>query len=187
MGFILPHIGLVVLLLDACSVAATGWTHGGLAERQSKSEAYKSLSQHLELDGQQHFVLVVGSDDPKAEEQKPIDVAFTPGPFNWEDYQTTLDWFPWHVAHRDRGVLYDRDGIRLEVLDYLSRSQALEIPSLVVQATPLTPDGRPRTEEAKAVRLRVTTPEDWQENSPPWALGSRSGSSSRATRGCSFG
>ena len=98
-------------------------------------------------------------------------MAFTSGPFNWEDYQTTLAWFPWHVAHRDRGVIYDRDGIQLEVLDYLSRSRAVEIPSLVVQATPLTPEGRPRAEEAKVVRLRVTTPDDWQEDESPLGVG----------------
>ena len=59
---------------------------------------------------------------------EPITVAFTPGPFNWEDYKTRLDWFPWHVAHRDGGVIYERDGIRLEVLDYLSKSRGVEIP-----------------------------------------------------------
>ncbi len=172
LGFILPHLGLVVLLFGCllsrrCGVEATV----AVAERQSKSEAYKSLGQYLELDGQQHFLLAVASDDPQAEDLKPISVRFTPGPFNWEDYQTTLPWFPWHVAHRDRGVIYDRDGIRLEVLDYLSKSQAVEVPRLVVQATPLTPDGRPRSEEAKVVTLRVATPDDWQKNESPLGIG----------------
>ena len=60
LGFILPHIGLVVLFLGCFlsrhyGVEATV----AVAERQSVSEAYKGLGQHLELDGQQHFVLVV--------------------------------------------------------------------------------------------------------------------------------
>ena len=72
-----------------------------VAERQSTGEAYKGLSQYLELGGQQHFLLAVAADGPAAQEQKPIIVPFTPGPFNWEDYETP-NWlgFPgtWPIA-----------------------------------------------------------------------------------------
>ena len=51
-------------------------------------------------------------------------------------------------------MLYDRDGIRLEVLDYLSNSEIVNLPSLEVQATPLGPDGRELSEQAKAFGFR---------------------------------
>ena len=189
LGFILPHIGLVVLLVGCLlsrryGVEATV----AVAERQSKSEAYKSLGQHLELDGQQHFLLAVASDDPKAPEQTPIAVAFTPGPFNWEDYRTSLAWFPWHVAHRDRGVIYDRDGIRLEVLDYLSKSRALEIPSLARASDPFDARRQPaRRTRPRSSGSASPRPRTGRKASLRWASDNRSGSSCRASRGCSFG
>ena len=56
-------------------------------------------------------------------------MPFTSGPFNWADYHNgnALVLLPWSLAHRDQGVLYDRDGIRLEVLDYLSNSEIVPI------------------------------------------------------------
>jgi hypothetical protein len=48
---------------------------------------------------------------------------------------------PWSLAHRDRGILYDRDGIRLEVRDYLSNSEIVDLPCLSVEAAAVSPDG----------------------------------------------
>ena len=65
-------------------------------------------------------------------------VPFTSGPFNWDDYHNgKLLFLPWSLAHRDQGVLYDHDGIRLEVLDYLSNSEIVNLPSLAFTPRPL--------------------------------------------------
>ena len=62
---------------------------------------------------------------------------------------------PWSIAHRDQGVLYDHDGIRLEVLDYLSNSEIVNLPSVVVRAQLLGPDGGESAEPSKALRMSV--------------------------------
>ena len=137
MGFVIPHIGLIVLLVG-CFLSRRYGVEATLVvfEGESSDLAYKGPEQHVELDGQQRFTLkVISADGTMAGE--PIVVPFTSGPFNWDDYRT-LGPLPWSLAHRDRGVLYDRDGIRLEVLDYLSNSTIVNVPSLSVQAAPWT-------------------------------------------------
>ncbi len=163
-GFILPHLGLIVLLVG-CYVSR----HYGMEatvsviEGQSSDLAYKGASQHVELDGQQYSTLTSTSDEGGQKAADPITVRFTSGPFNWADYQATtsdetataLPMLPWSLAHRDRGVLYDRDGIRLEVLDYLSNSEIVDVPSLAVQATPLGPKGSEQSEDATMLHFEV--------------------------------
>ena len=63
-----------------------------------------------------------------------IRLPFVGGPFDWRDYSgwllpsfsaqdsRKLCWFPWRLARRDRGVLYQADGVRLEALDYIGDS-----------------------------------------------------------------
>ena len=72
-----------------------------------------------------------------AGEQAAADVCvpFAPGPFNWGDY-ADYSWFPWRLASRDQGVLYDRDGVRLETLDYYADSRQISLPLLVLQTNP---------------------------------------------------
>ena len=125
LGFILPHLGLVVLLVG-CFISrryGSEWTVS-VYEGTGSSVAYKGASQKVELDGQQQFTLKVLAADGQEKSGGPIVVPFTSGPFNWEDFHNgTLGTLPWSLAHYDFGVLYDRDGIRLEVLDYLSNSE----------------------------------------------------------------
>ena len=84
-------------------------------------------------------------------------MPFTSGPFNWEDYENgALTVVPWRLAYRDRGVVYDRDGICLEVLDYQSNSEVVNLPSLNVEATPAAADGG----EPKAIALNVKADDD---------------------------
>ncbi len=157
LGFILPHIGLIVLLLG-CFLSRHYGLEATLSvfEGESSDLAYKGAEQHPELDGQQQFHLKVFSADGQEKPVESIVVPFTSGPFSWDDYHNgTLGSLPWSLAHRDRGLLYDRDGIRLEVLDYLSNSEIVSIPSLEVQATPLGPDGRELSEQAKAFGLSI--------------------------------
>lgn len=157
LGFVLPHLGLIVLLVG-CWLSRQYGVEATLMvdEGESSNVAYKGSGQHVELDGQQHFTLNVIAADSKEKAAEPIVVHFTSGPFNWEDFHNgALGFFPWSLAHRDQGVLYDRDGIRLEVLDYLSNSEIVNLPSLAVRATPLGAEGNPPSESSKDLHLSV--------------------------------
>jgi hypothetical protein len=123
-------------------------------EGESSDLAYKGPAQHVELDGQQYFSLKVLADN--GQQTGDIVVPFTSGPFNWSDYQDgTLPAVPWSLAHRDRGVLYDHDGIRLEVLDYLSNSEIIRLqPEYTVRPVPFNKDANRILRQAR-VRLTV--------------------------------
>ena len=157
LGFVIPHIGLIVLLVG-CFLSRRYGMEATLSvfEGDSSDLAYKGSAQHVELDGQQQFRLRVIPADGQEKPGEPIVVPFTSGPFNWEDYHNgTLGIVPWSLAHRDQGVLYNRDGIRLEVIDYLSNSEIVALPSLAVHATPLGPDGGELSELAEVFRFSV--------------------------------
>lgn len=150
LGFTLPHLGLIVLLVG-CFISRYYGVEAvvSVIEGQSSSRAYQSYVQRFELAGGQRFRLQVESSDT-GKRKTWIDVPFTSGPFNWQDYTNgNLSTLPWAVEHGDRwvsrlllgierltwgqiwlqghrdhpGVLYDGGGIRLEVLDYLSSSE----------------------------------------------------------------
>jgi hypothetical protein len=156
LGFIIPHVGLIVLLLG-CLLSRRYGVEATLAmfEGDSSDVAYKGSAQHTELDGQQYFRLSVIAYDGQ---EPPVDilVPFTSGPFNWSDYEDgTLFALPWSLAHRDRGVLYDRNGIRLEVVDYLSNSEVVSLASLTVKAAPLPSEDRGATEKVQNCQFAV--------------------------------
>jgi hypothetical protein len=69
-----------------------------------------------------------------------IRIPFVPGPFNWSEYKERA-WFPWHVAYRSRGRIYDRDGIVLEVVDYQKAAEEGDEPQPEVKVK-LTVDGQ---------------------------------------------
>ena len=52
-------------------------------------------------------------------EIETVRISFAGGPFNWDDY-ARMPWLPWAFGRRNVGVLWDRDGVRLETLDYYS-------------------------------------------------------------------
>ena len=169
LGFTLPHLGLVVLLVG-CLISRRYGTDATVSviEGQSSNLAYQGVRQHVELDGGQQFKLQVVSPGSSAASGEPIVVPFTSGPFNWEDYENgALSAVPWRLAYRDRGVVYDRDGIRLEVLDYQSNSDVVNLPSLNVEATPATADGG----EPKTVALNVKADDDAAFTPRPYGEG----------------
>ncbi len=173
LGFILPHLGLVVLLVG-CYLSRRYGVEATLSvfEGQSSDLAYRGSSQHVELDGQQHFGLKVIAKDASPNTGEPIHVPFTSGPFNWADFHNgTLGAIPWSLAHRDQGVLYDRDGIRLEVLDYLSNSEIVNLPSLDVHATPLGPDGHELSEQAQSLQFSVKPDVGPHSTGKPYGVG----------------
>ena len=162
-GFVLAHVGLLVILAG-CYISRTRGLEATVAmfERQASSVAYKDSQQHFELDGQQHFELGIRRDGAPAGQVEVISVPFTPGPFNWEDYRR-MSPIPWRLAHRDRGVLLDDDGIRLEVIDYYANARLLSVPQVQVEAVPQSPAHPPHDAE---------TPE---EGRGPFMLRIRSG------------
>ena len=87
LGFIIPHIGLIVLLVG-CFLSRHYGMEATLSvfEGESSDLAYKGSEQHVELDGQQQFHLKVISADGREKPGELIVVPFTSGPFNWEDY-----------------------------------------------------------------------------------------------------
>lgn len=134
-GFVITHAGIIVLLLGCALTRKSGI--------DAQLPVFEGAANHLAFKDTQRFELVVHTSEPVASAGEKsggksvsatdpsqavvgeiINIPFTAGPFNWDDYDQ-MSWFPWHVAHRDRGVLFDEDGIRLEVLDYYSDAELL--------------------------------------------------------------
>jgi hypothetical protein len=168
-GFVIAHLGLLVLLAG-CLLSRRAGVEATLAafEGQTTALAYKD-TQQAELNGQQLFELQIAPREGEGAEQSEA-VPFTSGPFNWEDYRW-LPWFPWRLAQRDRGTLYDRDGVRLEVLDYYSNARPRTVPRLEVQATPLA--GQSQDENRGPVLLSVQPPEGPHAAGHPYGIGMR--------------
>jgi cytochrome c-type biogenesis protein CcsB len=124
LGFVTTHVGLLVLLLG-CWVTRHWGVEAelGIFEHRAAGHAYQENAAHFELS-----VLPAEQADP-AEAAEPISIAFHPGPFDWQDYDR-LPWFPWKLVGHDQGLTYDRDGIRLEVLDYYADYRLAPIPRL---------------------------------------------------------
>jgi hypothetical protein len=132
-GFVITHLGILILMAG-CLLS---WSYGieahlPVIEGQSSGRAYQD-SQHIVLE-----IATQNSSAPSKIENfvKNIYIPFVSGPFNWDDYQNKLSWLPWRLSHRSQGVLYDRDGIRLEALNYYSRSRQLPIPRITLSVAP---------------------------------------------------
>jgi len=166
-GFVITHAGILVLLAG-CWLSWLGGIDAQMPifEQTTARRAFVD-TQHFELavyrsppagrKGEEPFSPETGgaSFDPPAKtapdpsaQPEIIRIPFAAGPFNWGDYER-LSWFPWRLARRDRGVVYDRDGIRLEVLDYLSDSTSVSVPPLKLRVRSL-------------VGKQAAGPEAWQ-------------------------
>lgn len=130
-GFLLVHAG-ILLLLVGCWLTRQGGVDGqmSLFEGQGSSTV---------LESDMHFELAIVSEEGDAAESTSDDkpqtlrIPFRPGPFNWDDYRE-LPWFPWTLVKPEQGVLFDRDGVKLEVLDYYSDSRRVHVPELTLRA-----------------------------------------------------
>lgn len=120
-GFVITHIGLLVLLAG-CLLSQRGGIDAQipLLEGEQGSRAYEDSH---------HFALRI-KPTGGAPGDDGIPIEFRSGPFNWSEYGTKRSWFPWGLAPRDTGLLYDADGIRLEVLDFYADSTAALAPSV---------------------------------------------------------
>jgi hypothetical protein len=120
-GFVITHIGLLVLLAG-CLLSQRGGIDAQipLLEGERGSLAYED-SHHFHID-------VEPTAGGTGTTIGPIE--FRSGPFNWAEYGTTRNWFPWGLTPRDTGVIHDADGVRLEVLDFYADSTAALAPSV---------------------------------------------------------
>jgi len=147
-GFVMTHAGLLILLMG-CLLTRLGGIDAQLPvlEGHANWRAY-SDSQHFRLAVQPAATTgrpeagssVTGNGSAGAGET--IIIPFASGPFNWDELRTWSlwpgelgFWFPWKLARRDEGVVYDQGGIRLEVLDYHADSKAVDAPRVTLRVT----------------------------------------------------
>ena len=168
-GFLVTHAGILVLLAG-CLVQRVA----GVDAQMIVVEADAS---HKAFATAKHFRLLVWPADAKPDAKpEEINVPFRSGPFNWEDYSQRF-FFPWRLAPRDQGVIYDRDGITLEVLDYYADSRRVFLPRIELEVGPgagplaaMGPgDAHQRIELEVSRDLRTPAPER-----RPFGRGSRS-------------
>jgi sugar lactone lactonase YvrE len=169
-GFVITHIGLLTLLFAAFVSRSKGI--------DAQVTVFEGQSNKWAIDNAVDVEISVANKDsdgfPASER---IKVDFQPGLFNWEDWQETFAFnkpeddkievgrLPWQTFRAGTGllfgltgqdrpgsVLYDRDGVKLEVLDYYADSRDVQAPHLKLeismpQATRGTAEG---TQKAKA-------------------------------------
>ena len=168
----------MLLLLTGCLLTRRGGIEAHLPvwEGQFARRAYQD-SDHFELTQavSGESVETVGERPPHHAElpasREPIEVPFDPGPFSWGDYWK-LPRFPWRLAGRDRGVLYDCDGIRLEALDYYADSRPIPLPWLQLSAK-ASPSHSPENAAAASIVLTVRPSRSPHAAERPFGLGTR--------------
>ena len=140
-GFVITHIGLLVLLAG-CLMSQ----RGGIDAQIPLIEGDRG---RLAYEDSHSFVLKVGTAgaaDQAGSEEGELTIGpipFRSGPLNWIEYPgadvqpvagvastAKRSWFPWGMAARDGGVLFDDGSIRLEVLDFFADSTAVLAPSV---------------------------------------------------------
>jgi len=133
-GFVITHIGLLVLLAG-CLMSQRGGIDAQipLLEGERGSLAYED-AHHFRID-------LEAKSGGNRTAVGPIE--FRSGPFNWSEYGTTRSWFPWRLAPRDTGVIHDADGVRLEVLDFYADSSAALAPGVKLRLGTDAFDGAP--------------------------------------------
>jgi len=128
-GFVITHAG-ILLLMSGALISRLRGIDANLPVVEGQSAGRAVLESR-------HFDLKISPDAGSAAAgpryEDVVRIPFESGPFNWGDYRK-LFWFPWALAHRDQGVVYDRDGVRLEVLDYYSDSRRRTVPQVVLRA-----------------------------------------------------
>jgi hypothetical protein len=119
-GFVITHLGILVLL--------AGCLLSWLCGIEARLPVVEGHSSGRAIQETRHIVLEISpkissSADKKGTVSEKVRLPFIGGPFDWHDYKSKLFWFPWRLARRSQGVLYDCGGIRLEALDYSASEQ----------------------------------------------------------------
>ncbi len=161
-GFLVTHLGILVLLAGCLATRQLGIeAQLPIFEGQTAPRAYQD-SYHFRLQ-------VKPTEPPTAASAEPICVPLVAGPFSWDCY-AKLSWFPWRMARRSQGILYDADGIRLEMLDYRSEPQPTARVRLsvdeatkefdVVALSSEPAEAKPQAVAAKRRRVTISLPLD---------------------------
>lgn len=131
-GFLLVHAGILMLLVGCWMTRQDGIDGRMTLLEGDRSSTVMETARYFELaivPGHTTGHMAGGGTTPKHTQIELIEIPFRPGPFNWNDYER-LGWFPWALLKRDQGTIYDRDGVKLEVLDYYSDSRRIYVPEL---------------------------------------------------------
>jgi hypothetical protein len=125
-GFLMTHAGLLLILGGALATRLYGV--------DANVSILEGMSEWRAVEDAQHFKLSIQA--PGKAQPEVVNVPFVPGPFNWGDNPAPW-WLPLtSLGRTDRGLLYQRDGVKLETLDYYSDSTEIAVPRLVLSAGP---------------------------------------------------
>jgi len=167
LGFVITHLG-ILLLLGGCLL---GRWYGV----QGQVPVFEGRATHTAYKDQEAIELRVseprGSTDRPAPAADPVYIPLRAGPFNWRD-AARRSVFPWRLATRSEGLIYDRDGIRMEVLDYLSDSRRIGVPRITL-AVGSGDDGSNRAALTDLLTLQVTPAEGAHAGLLPAGMGGR--------------
>ncbi len=166
-GFVITHIGLLTLLFG-CLLSRRGGIDAQLP-------VFEGHVEHRAFEESHHVELVV---QPEQSGSKPENLPIIPlktGPFNWRDYGTLLPTFPWDFSRRhDAGdVLYDADGIRVEILDFLADSRLVDVPRLKLKLVMPSIPGRGEMGDQELPVFTVRSPDELAVDCFPHGLGSQ--------------
>ncbi|NQT38703.1 MAG: hypothetical protein HQ581_14495, partial [Planctomycetes bacterium] len=160
-GFLVTHAGILVLLFG-CWVSRRGGeeayltVYEGLPEGRPIGVAFAKTA---------HFRLTIHPEpDDDSDELQQITVRFAGGPFNWEDYADRWP-FPWRYGqrHTKGDVLFEEDGIKLEVLDYYSDSAYLPTDPLTLQIREKPPEAdETAAPEGQSADTPSTSAKTWE-------------------------
>lgn len=147
-GFVITHIGLLTLLLGAFMSRANGI--------DAQVSVFEGEMDRWATENAVNLELTVRRPGQAPGKADRIDVDFQPGLFNWEDWGEVfafnkpeddniegagrLAWQTFRAGsgalftlarqNRPGDVLYDKDGVKLEVLDFYSDARVVQAPHL---------------------------------------------------------
>ncbi len=167
-GFVITHIGLLTLLSGAM-VGRSNGIDAQIPIYEGQDSRYAFDYDHLKFQ-----LEIADSHDPAdGGTTRTIPIPFRSGPFNWESYSNisqslatgevreppdkwlirkSTDWiFPLANRNKPDDLLFDQDGVKLEILDFVNHSMPTRVPfarvmlSLPSQAAQpqIGPDGLP--------------------------------------------
>lgn len=171
-GFVVTHIG-ILLLMGGCVLTFLYGINADLAiyEGGSSWRALLDDSQSLRLTVRRDAATPPNAADASetSETSETITIPFVAGPFNWNDY-VNMNRFPWALVARDEGILYDKDGIRLEVIDYLVDSREMPVPRIRLHIATRSPQAESLAGVASQVVELVVEP---SPRAAPYGMGTR--------------
>ncbi|MHC2067830.1 NHL repeat-containing protein [Bremerella sp. T1] len=161
-GFVITHIGLLMLLLSGAISRSKGI--------DAQVHVWEHDSSELAFDNAYYFDLRVNNDamgapmmGPAVNEVQRHTIDFAPGMFNWASYgegfknwkvaePDLAKWFTpvFYITMRNRAgnVMYNHDGVKLEVLDYYAdckwwdNTPTIQVMMSMPETTQRAADGR---------------------------------------------